>query len=1282
MSDDLFAAPKLPLNLLNTPYGTTLFGPHWGTINSYRYGSALGLPLPTKQKFEPPPDPAPIGRILDWSQIGYPSAIGQPIPKFRGSSRFIGQLMWVGEVSSEASYRFVGEYIDFEWTLDLAFGVTQTDPRGADFEARYGPLGLDNPNYRIDTETRGYFENEYTVYKVYIVDRAYNGQFAVAFAENFFDKEIGLYKLYAGDVVIYDAATGEQSEAVDFVFYSGLNNPRDPTILGIEGEELTPKFKKICYIVFREFDPTVFNFEVPVISALLGEGDGSQAEIKDNLIHGYESSNYDPTDYEAQGATWGLAYSNQFGGDIGLMIAERYETDWDGTQFRGIGWSYTLVDTATGNSDVHYDMFPDIYDDFVGDIYDFPHKDEAQSSFPLLTPGAWADFPYDWSIDVAQFFVGYQPKGGGYPRGIYIATQYSSQNAHVYNMVEIDQSGSNEETPVWCGWADADEGYLMQITCRGPRRISVYGFKLNFDGDFFFYGEFVDADYNVVAGAEADVLGITVGPKTNGGGKLFYIQESDDIIREISYSTGDGSWDFTRGGWRELITVPTGIWYDPGFDLLAVSLENGMCQVFHVTSNEMVLEVELPVGFKVLPLTIRDNVSIAASTHVKRGIATTPGFCFLVSEDGMIFRTLDMREGTITPYVALDPTTTDQWGSAWLNMPAGETYQITKQPTTNPDPDYVGRAEFSYVSYSAGGGGMAAGFTIQDLLYSLALKMRYPEEDIEFVGLSPTRDICYGWALYNDSDYRSIMREVCDLYGIVIVDTGEAIRFVKAETDDNFALSAEMDETDLVAINGDGGALVQSYRIADIEIPRSFQINYADATNDMTDGVALVQRPSGHFEVTASQRRFTAQSPVSLAPGLAKRLAYKQLYQLVSRGNRHLATVGPEHIGLEPGDVVSIPAGGFTRYCQIVQTTLNPDFSMQIEMEEFLTGEETDIDEEIEEDGTPVGDHDLLAAASPQTQLKVLDIPLIEDGHSSGELAATYLYMTGEDTGWAGGTVYERQGDETFAAVAASLPGYPAIAEAGEAPTFDAAKLYQIDEDAEIEVTITAGASSYLHTKTTAEVLAGENRVAYGAAGRWEIIAYTTAEKVSGNTYRLSGLLRGLRGTEGYISLHEEGDTVVPLDVIYRKGFAPEALGATDFKAVGAGASVASATTQTVTLTGESLRPYAPAHLAAEDDGSSGIDITATRRSRIGGPKPFHQPPLAEATEEYEVDILDAAASPPSLLRAVTGLSSPAYNYTAAQIASDGSPAAVIIRMFQISAAVGRGHAAEITHTF
>jgi hypothetical protein len=98
----------------------------------------------------------------------------------------------------------------------------------------------------------------------------------------------------------------------------------------------------------------------------------------------------------------------------------------------------------------------------------------------------------------------------------------------------------------------------------------------------------------------------------------------------------------------------------------------------------------------------------------------------------------------------------------------------------------------------------------------------------------------------------------------------------------------------------------------------------------------------------------------------------------------------------------------------------------------------------------------------------------------------------------------------------------------------------------------------------------------------------------------------------------------------------------------------------------------------------TGVNFTATsadvtfswiRRTRLGGAwaDSVGTVPLNETTEVYDLEIWDSTWS--TIKRTVTALTSPSYAYTGAQQFSDfgAYPSSFNIKVYQVSAVVGRG---------
>ncbi|MET0360723.1 MAG: phage tail protein [Sphingobium sp.] len=189
-----------------------------------------------------------------------------------------------------------------------------------------------------------------------------------------------------------------------------------------------------------------------------------------------------------------------------------------------------------------------------------------------------------------------------------------------------------------------------------------------------------------------------------------------------------------------------------------------------------------------------------------------------------------------------------------------------------------------------------------------------------------------------------------------------------------------------------------------------------------------------------------------------------------------------------------------------------------------------------------------------------------------------------------------------------------------------------------------------------------------------ELLQFAQADRLDGTTFRLSGLRRGLRGTD-WATAHEAGEPFLLID--------QDRL-ADPLEAIGAGGEVGSVlriaaigigdlepVEATLPIVGEALIPPAPVHLTARPTGG-GLDVSWVRRSRAGWAwTSGGDVPLAEEAERYAIAVLDGGVP-------VRGAETTeaAWTYEAAMIADDiaaGHGGALTLAVRQIgSAALGR----------
>lgn len=192
-------------------------------------------------------------------------------------------------------------------------------------------------------------------------------------------------------------------------------------------------------------------------------------------------------------------------------------------------------------------------------------------------------------------------------------------------------------------------------------------------------------------------------------------------------------------------------------------------------------------------------------------------------------------------------------------------------------------------------------------------------------------------------------------------------------------------------------------------------------------------------------------------------------------------------------------------------------------------------------------------------------------------------------------------------------------------------------------------------------VLSGENRIAVKAQNDvWEIIGFLSAEEVAPKRWRLSGLLRGLAGTQDATAAGAlAGSACVVLDdAIVPLGLGGEERGRSlNWLAESLGSSVGRVGPHVFAGGERAETPMAPAHLRAERRSDGDIAIGWTRRGRIDADGwESSDIPLDEPQERYRLDLMAGGA----VVRSVE-VTEPSFLYPAEdELADFGTRLAVI----------------------
>ncbi|SCW69566.1 Putative phage tail protein [Sphingobium faniae] len=277
------------------------------------------------------------------------------------------------------------------------------------------------------------------------------------------------------------------------------------------------------------------------------------------------------------------------------------------------------------------------------------------------------------------------------------------------------------------------------------------------------------------------------------------------------------------------------------------------------------------------------------------------------------------------------------------------------------------------------------------------------------------------------------------------------------------------------------------------------------------------------------------------------------------------------------------------------------------------------------------------------TMLMLADLPNLKDGASTAPILVAAA--AGEGAGWRGAALFVMNELDEAVPAGRSAPR----ATMGQADAaLPAGSVTLVDEHHALSVTLLAEDMELADANEQA-LAQGSNLCLVGN----ELIQFSRAVRTGLSSYRLTGLRRGLRGTEWAMAGHgaaegflllEEDRLAEPLAALGMEGEAGATL---RLSAIGIGD--AEPVEAALAIRGEALKPPAPVHVRINPDGAGGWRIGWTRRSRAGWRwSSGGDVPLGEESERYEVRVLRGA----EVKRSVE-IVEPGWSYDAAMIFQD-----------------------------
>ena len=523
-----------------------------------------------------------------------------------------------------------------------------------------------------------------------------------------------------------------------------------------------------------------------------------------------------------------------------------------------------------------------------------------------------------------------------------------------------------------------------------------------------------------------------------------------------------------------------------------------------------------------------------------------------------------------------------------------------------------------------------------------------------------------------------------------IVETDGLIRWIPRGASPTRTLSID----DLGAVNWSPGSGLDSDTIPvkykrqqDWEIPSCVQVTYFQ-WNSNPIARNFLQASQSAIRTTKSDMQNVQQItfPMVMDDTFARQLAESLLYTAWVEQDSFSVEVSQRNSDLIPSDVLFIPHGGLNKRTRVIQSNMAMPGISQLSL---VLDDWSPLFQYIQ--GAPTGGNGSSGSLGSTNMALAFQSNAFNDTIAKQNevhlwLAAAWTQAStpGRCTVYIsmdGGTSYQRAfgdigglGNGDFR----GSKGIPSTMGNCLSALGTWSDYTMMDTTNTLQITL-AVPGQQLESCSMADLANGTNAL-------WinnEIVQFETATHISGDTYEISNLLRGQRGTDPFMSTHSTGEIAVLVEsslgmqVLFPPPLGGDpALGSNILvKFVFPGQSLSGVTPQTVTLDAPELRPYRVANLSGSRDIPGNLTITWTGRKRFDGYYPYS---VGAADEPIQYGIGIYTDGTYSTLVRGASFSSPTYSYSAADQTTDfGSPqATVYIKVHQYShiSSVGEGY--------
>jgi hypothetical protein len=467
-----------------------------------------------------------------------------------------------------------------------------------------------------------------------------------------------------------------------------------------------------------------------------------------------------------------------------------------------------------------------------------------------------------------------------------------------------------------------------------------------------------------------------------------------------------------------------------------------------------------------------------------------------------------------------------------------------------------------------------------------------------------------------------------------------------------------LSSADLVPISDEPQQLVSLSRKEWFSLPNRVDIVYPDIDNDHENSTE-----SGERQVVDNNNFSSIQTAIVLNSTKAKEIASTLLDTLYVEIFTLSFSTFLKYGYLEVGDVVAVTS--FNRTWNVRISKMKTSGNL-IEIE----GITTDIGTYDQKQVVGVTPPDVVVVVKALTStVLALDLPIVDD---TNDVPGYFLGVLKDpiDTAWRYSEIYSSSNNTSFSLVSTLTTTLTAgvtntILPSGPTEIF-------LDRLSSVTVTLTNGT---LISVTYDDLLNGANGCVIGK----ELLQFQTATLIGPNTYTLTNLLRGRRGTEWAMGTHAVGETFVLAGLsLTTRDISQSSIDIIEYlKCVSNGQALTDVTSSSFTPRNIRQKPFSPVSISSKRDTSGNVTISWKRRTRVGGEwRSSVEVSLGETSESYQIDVYNGV----SVVRTLSSTTSQVVYSVAEQTQDFGSiQSSIVIKIYQMSSVVGRGYSGDAT---